>query len=156
MKILQTIALAATLMLPAMAALPRTAHAEPQDHTMHVYKTPWCGCCTDWAEHMGRLGYKLEITELEDLAPVRKQAGVPDAVQGCHTAAVGGYVIEGHVPPEAIAKLLEERPSIRGIAVPGMPMGSVGMGDDPSARYDVVTFGANTVEGCSVFYQAGR
>ena len=156
MKTLQMIALAAALSLPVMAAMSRAVQAEPRDHTMHVYKTPWCGCCTAWAEHMGRLGDKFEITELKDLAPVRKQAGVPDEVQGCHTAAVGGYAIEGHVPPEAIDKLLSERPKIRGIAVPGMPMGSVGMGNDPGARYDVITFGAGTAEGSTVYYQAGR
>lgn len=156
MKNLHTAALAATLAIFAMPGLPRTAHAQPQNHTMHVYKTPWCGCCTSWAEHMDRIGYKIEITELEDLAPVRRQAGVPDGVEGCHTAAVAGYVIEGHVPPEAIAKLLKERPAIRGIAVSGMPIGSVGMGDDPGARYDVIGFGGNISEGGTVYYQAGR
>ena len=144
------------VLLSAAVALASTGAAMAQDRRMTAYKTPWCGCCTAWAEHMGRLGYKFEITELKDLAPVRKQAGVPDEVQGCHTAAVGGYAIEGHVPPEAIDKLLSERPKIRGIAVPGMPMGSVGMGNDPGARYDVITFGAGTAEGSTVYYQAGR
>ncbi|WMS43483.1 DUF411 domain-containing protein [Acuticoccus sp. MNP-M23] len=156
MKMFYAAALAATLAIVAMPGLPRTAHAEPQNHTMHVYKTPWCGCCTSWADHMDRIGYKVEITELEDLAPVRQQAGVPAGFEGCHTAAVEGYVIEGHVPPEAIAKLLKERPAIRGIAVPGMPMGSVGMGNDPRARYDVLGFGGDAAEGASVYYQAGR
>lgn len=121
--------------------------------TIHVYKTPWCGCCAAWAERMREAGFETRITELEDLAPVRRQAGVPDRLAGCHTAAVEGYVLEGHVPAPAIEKLLAERPSARGIAVPGMPAGSPGMGDDPSARYDVLTFGA---DGTRVFYEAGR
>lgn len=69
---------------------------------------------------------------------------------------IDGYVLEGHVPPQAIDKLLDERPKIHGIAVPGMPAGSVGMGYDPRASYDVVTFGAGTAEGSDVFYRAGR
>ncbi|WMS44394.1 DUF411 domain-containing protein [Acuticoccus sp. MNP-M23] len=153
MRIHKIGALAGAAMIGIIAT---SAKAEPQDHTMYVYKTPWCGCCTDWAEHMEGLGYKLEITELEDLAPVRRQAGIPDEVQGCHSAAIAGYALEGHVPPEAIAKLLEEKPDIRGIAVPGMPQGSIGMGNNPRAKYNVHTFGAGTTEGSTVFYQAGR
>lgn len=145
--------LVAAVLLGAVAAPDRPARAEPTDKTLYVYKTPWCGCCTQWAEAMEQAGYTVEITELEDLSLVRRQAGVPDAVQACHTGAIGGYVIEGHVPPEAVAKLLEERPDVRGIAVPGMPMGSVGMGSDPQARYDVLTFGA---EPSAVFFEAGR
>lgn len=136
-------------------AVPAVAE-EPGDHTMHVYKTPWCGCCTAWTEYMQGLGYKVEVTELEDLALLRRQAAVPDEVQGCHVAAVDGYLLEGHVPPQAIGKLLEERPDIHGIAVPGMPQGSIGMGNDPHARYDVVTFGANSTANSTVFYRAGR
>lgn len=142
--------------MTAIAAFAGGAQADPQDHTMYVYKTPWCGCCTAWADHMKGLGYTLEITELEDLAPVRRQGGIPDEVQGCHSAAIAGYALEGHVPPEAIAKLIEERPKIRGIAVPGMPQGSIGMGNNPRAKYNVYTFGAGTSEGSTIFYQAGR
>lgn len=139
-----------------LAVLSTPASADPRNHTLYVYKTPWCGCCTAWADHMKGLGYQLEVTEVEDLAPVRRQAGIPDDVQGCHSAAIAGYAIEGHVPPEAIAKLIEERPEIRGIAVPGMPQGSIGMGNDPRARYNVYTFGPGTTEASAVFYQAGQ
>lgn len=148
------LAAATTAITALMLAAP--ASAQPKDQTLHVYKTPWCGCCTAWAEHMSGLGYEVEITELEDLAPVREQSGVPDAVKGCHSAAIAGYAIEGHVPPGAIAKLVEERPDVRGIAVPGMPMGSVGMGSDPNARYDVLSFGADGEVDADPFYQAGR
>lgn len=137
-------------------AVLRQARADEDARTLHVYKTPWCGCCGTWATRMEEAGFKVELTELDDLAPVRKQAGIPEEVAGCHSAAIGGYAIEGHVPAEAIEKLLTEKPRIRGIAVPGMPMGSPGMGDDPNASYDVVTFGPNTTGRSEVFYRAGR
>ena len=145
---------AAMLAVAAMGVTPAIA-AGPSEHTMHVYKTPWCGCCGSWTDYMKSLGYRVEVTELDDLTSLRRQAAVPDEVRGCHITAVDGYVLEGHVPPEAIAKLLDERPDVHGIAVPGMPRGSIGMGDDPKARYDVVTFGAGTAQNSSIFYQAG-
>jgi hypothetical protein len=111
---------------PAMAAV------------LEVYKTPWCGCCTAWAEAFRAAGYDVRLTDMEDLTDVRTEAGVDGDLEGCHTAEIEGYFVEGHVPLEAVAKLLEERPDIRGLAVPGMPSGSLGMGDDPEAAYDVV------------------
>ncbi|EFO30590.1 metal-binding protein [Roseibium sp. TrichSKD4] len=107
---------------------------------MTVYKTPWCGCCTAWSERMEAEGYRVVVHNMEDLTPIRQQAGVPDDMQGCHTAVVEmgkKYVVEGHVPPAAISKMLDDQPDIRGIAVPGMPAGSVGMGERPDARYTV-------------------
>ena len=148
---------AAALFAGTIAGWAQPAAAgDPSAYTMHVYKTPWCSCCGAWTDHMKRLGYKVEVTELNDLAQLRKQAGVPDEVQGCHTAAIQDYVVEGHVPPEAIAKLLDERPKDHGISVPGMPQGSVGMGDDPRAQYDVVTFDAGPAANSRVFYRAGH
>jgi len=152
--IMRPVITAAVLLAPLVAAVPVTA--QDARGIIHVYKTPWCGCCGAWAARMREAGFETRITELEDLAPVRRQAGVPDAVAGCHTAAIDGYVLEGHVPVPAIDKLLAERPEIRGIAVSGMPSGSPGMGDDPSARYDVVTFGAGSAGDFRVFYKAGR
>jgi hypothetical protein len=111
---------------PAMAAV------------LEVYKTPWCGCCTAWAEAFRAAGYGVQLTDMGDLTDVRKDTGITDDLEGCHTAEIEGYFVEGHVPLEAVAKLLEERPAIRGLAVPGMPSGSLGMGDDPEAAYDVV------------------
>ncbi|MFN3766074.1 MAG: DUF411 domain-containing protein [Aliihoeflea sp.] len=127
---------------PAMAAV------------LEVYKTPWCGCCTAWAEAFRAEGYDVQLTDMEDLTAVRENAGVADELQGCHTAEIDGYFIEGHVPLEAVAKLLEERPAISGLAVPGMPSGSLGMGDDPEAAYDVV---AVTADGrTSVYMSVGN
>jgi len=142
--------------LLAAVAGPPVAVADPSADTIHVYKTPWCGCCGAWADHMKGLGYTIETTELDDLAALRRQAAVPAGVEGCHLAVVDGYILEGHVPPQAIDKLLAERPKVHGIAVPGMPRGSIGMGNDPRAQYDVVTFGAGTTQGSEVFYRAGR
>ena len=93
-----------------------------------VYKTPTCGCCVKWVEYLQSEGFDVKAVNRDDLAPIKKQAGVPAAMSACHTALVDGYVIEGHVPAQAIRKLLQERPETRGIAVPGMPANSPGMG----------------------------
>ena len=94
---------------------------------IQVYKTPTCGCCTKWVEALKAAGLKPSISVLDDLTPVRATYGVADAVSSCHTARIGRYTIEGHVPPADILRLLEERPKALGLAVPGMPLGSPGM-----------------------------
>lgn len=108
-----------------------------------VYKTPSCGCCKGWVKAMETSGFKVEVHDLDDLAATKHAAGVPDELQACHTARIGGYVVEGHVPAADIRRLLAERPDVAGIAVPGMPMGSPGMEGAYKDRYDVVTFGGN-------------
>jgi hypothetical protein len=105
---------------------------------MTVFKSPWCGCCEAWVEIMQQAGFDVTVENREDLDPVKRQAGVPQAMEGCHTAMIEGYFVEGHVPATAVARLLSERPDIAGLAVPGMPAGSPGMGDDPAARFDVL------------------
>ena len=131
------------------------SHSDMMDHgTMHVTKSPTCGCCGAWVALAREEGYDIEVTDTDDVTTVKQENNVPDTMWACHTAMIDGYVIEGHVPFEAIAKLLEDRPDITGIAVPGMPGGSPGMGDDPTARYDVVAFGGVSGAG-EVFYQAG-
>lgn len=92
-----------------------------------VYKTPWCGCCGGWVTHMRRAGFSPKVVEVEDLAPVRQKYGIPFTLSSCHTGVVAGYVLEGHVPPADVARLLRERPKALGLAVPGMPLGSPGM-----------------------------
>lgn len=96
-----------------------------------VYKTPWCGCCKAWVTHMTRAGFRPVVKELQDLAPVRARYGIPFELSSCHTGVVGGYVIEGHVPAEDVARLLKARPKALGLTVPGMPIGSPGM-EQPS------------------------
>ena len=135
------------------------AHADTRsgvaDHgTMHVTKSPTCGCCGAWVALAREEGYEVEVTDTRDVTTVKRDADIPGEMWACHTAMIGGYVVEGHMPFEALSKLLQERPDITGIAVPGMPGGSPGMGDDPSARYDVIAFGGDAGEG-KVFYQAG-
>lgn len=121
---------------------------------MHVAKSPACGCCEAWVRIAIAQGYDVTMTDMGDVTPAKIQAGVPQSLWSCHTATVEGYVIEGHVPFEAVAKLLRERPMITGLSVPGMPMGSPGMGDDPTARFDVIAFGGDAAEG-QVYFEAG-
>lgn len=92
-----------------------------------VYKSPTCGCCGAWVEHMTAAGFQARITEVTDPGSVRSARGVPAAVASCHTAVIGGYVLEGHVSAEDVRKLLAERPDALGLAVPAMPLGSPGM-----------------------------
>ena len=107
------------------AAMPVTSGATgPQ---MTVYRSASCGCCTSWGSHIASAGYRIEDHVTENMDAVKKARGVSPQQASCHTAVVEGYVIEGHVPASAIQRLLTERPNIRGLAVPGMPMGSPGM-----------------------------
>jgi hypothetical protein len=124
-------------------AVAATATAVPGEPTLVVYKTPTCGCCRGWVSAMEKAGFKVETHDVDDLAPTKHAAGVPDELQACHTARIGGYVVEGHVPAADIRRLLAERPDIAGIAAPGMPMGSPGMEGGSKEPYDVVTFGGS-------------
>ena len=142
----------------AAAALPAAGLAKTgsgRGITMTVTKTPTCGCCSDWADLAQKAGYSVRRIDTEDYAAMKQDHGVPPHLASCHSVRVGGYVVEGHVPFEAVEKLLTERPPIAGIAVPGMPQGSPGMGDDPRARFDVIAFGGQAGDG-RVFYRAGR
>jgi len=107
-----------------------------------VYKSPWCGCCQAWADGLAADGYSVEVKPIENMDMVKKMFGVPAALEACHTALVDGYVVEGHAPTADIARLLAERPEARGIAVPGMPGGSLGMEGGESEPYDVLLFDA--------------
>jgi hypothetical protein len=123
---------------------------------MTVFKTPWCGCCKTWTSAMEKAGYKVIVQDMDDLSAIRRQAGVPESFEGCHTAVLGKYVLEGHVPLQAINKLLEEQPKIRGLTVPGMPAGSLGMGYDAEAKYDVLAFTLSKTDKPVVYFQAGQ
>lgn len=105
-----------------------------------VYKDPDCGCCKSWIEHLRKHGFKVVTHDTRDMPTVKTNFGVKTDLQSCHTAMVGGYVIEGHVPAADIQKLLKERPKVAGLAVPGMPMGSPGMEGPTSQKYDVIAF----------------
>jgi len=125
--------------LVALSGVPGQAQA-PKPVPVTVYKSPTCGCCGKWVEHMRANGFEVTVTDMPDVAPVKDKQGVPAALRSCHTALIGGYAIEGHVPADVIKKLLKEKPSAAGIAVPGMPMGSPGMEGPTKDTYNVVLF----------------
>ena len=110
--------------LAAGIAVPVRAQARP---TIDVVKTPTCGCCGGWIAHMRQAGFQVRVRDVPDTTPFARRLGVPDDLRSCHTASVGGYAVEGHVPAADVRRLLSERPQAAGIAVPGMPMGSPGM-----------------------------
>lgn len=124
----------------ALAATVVPAFAAADAEVFTVYKDPNCGCCKLWADAYKVAGYRIEIVEERDLISLKKKLGVPLDIQGCHTALYRGQFLEGHVPLEA-ARMLEGRTDLAGLVVPGMPAGSLGMGDDPSASYDVIGVG---------------
>ncbi len=131
----------------ALAAAPAAAGTRP---TVRVTKDPHCGCCNGWVDHLRAAGFDVEAVDSADLNRVKARLGVPQALASCHTAEVAGYVVEGHVPAGAIERLLAEKPAARGLAVPGMPIGSPGMeveGAEPDT-YEVILFGPS---GRSVF-----
>jgi hypothetical protein len=132
---LPAVLLLAASSVGAAAQTPATAPAP-----VAVYKSATCGCCAKWNDHMRTAGFEVNSTDLPDVAAVKDKHGVPPALRSCHTAIVGGYVIEGHVPADVIKKLLRERPAVVGIAVPGMPSGSPGMEGSRVDSYNVVTF----------------
>lgn len=108
-----------------------------------VYKSPTCGCCDKWVEHMQDAGFSVEPRDRVDLDPVKAEHGIARHLQSCHTAVIDGYVVEGHVPADLVRRMLDERPDIRGLAVPGMPMGSPGMEGPYTERYDVLAIGSD-------------
>jgi hypothetical protein len=109
--------------------------------TVNVYKSASCGCCSSWVEHMRAAGFQMVTHDTEDFDGVKKKNRVPADLTSCHTAVVGGYVIEGHVPADIVKRLLAEKPNVIGLAVPGMPVGAPGMEvPGQSTPYAVLTF----------------
>jgi hypothetical protein len=110
---------------------------------IEIWKTPTCGCCKMWVDHMQKAGFRPTVHDLDDVSPIKRKLKVPAALQSCHTAVVGGYAIEGHVPADLVRQVLKQKPAIAGLAVPGMPMGSPGMDGPRKDPYDVVAFEQN-------------
>ena len=109
-----------------------------------VYKSPTCACCADWVTHLRDNGFSVDVKEEVSMRPIKRRAKVPQQLASCHTATIGGYVVEGHVPAEQIERLLRQKPSLHGISVPGMPVGSPGMErGDRVEPYSVVGFTAS-------------
>lgn len=109
--------------------------------TIKIWKDPNCGCCTSWATHLRRNGFIVTVTDTAAMRDVKARLGVPPELASCHTAEIAGYIIEGHVPAHAITRLIAEKSNGRGLAVPGMPIGSPGMEGGTPEIYDVVLFG---------------
>ncbi len=92
-----------------------------------VYKSPWCGCCGQWVEHLRNNGFDVTVRDFEDMDPIKARFGVPSDLESCHTAVIEDYVVEGHVPAADIRRLLAEKPAARGLSAPGMPGNAPGM-----------------------------
>ena len=111
----------------AWMGLPLSAWAAGNDSLITVWKNPDCGCCKEWVTHLKKNGFEVVTNDIPDTAPIRQKLGLPAKFGSCHTAQLGGYVLEGHVPAQEIKRLLREKPKAVGLAVPGMPVGSPGM-----------------------------
>lgn len=123
------------------ALLPGDSVAGEKQAT--IYKDPNCGCCTEHGKYLEEHGYAVKIIETDNIEGVKQMAGVPEVMGSCHTAMIGEYVVEGHVPIKAIEKLLAEKPAVKGISLPGMPLGSPGMNGPKEEPFVVYTFGGD-------------
>jgi len=155
--ILRSLALCAALTVawPSMAQPPQAGSRQAASPfvtsggsgqalpTVEVYKSPQCGCCKTWAEHLQKNGFTVILHEVGDVPAARKKLGMPNRFGSCHTAKVGQYLVEGHVPAADIKKLLKNKPKAIGLAVPAMPPGSPGMESDHPVPYDTLLIGVN-------------
>jgi hypothetical protein len=150
--ITKAIAIAALMLAGMSPALHAQAAARPAARPaataavtptkVVVYKSPTCGCCGAWIDYMRANGFTVEVHNQDDLTALKRASGISAANESCHTAQVGGYVVEGHVPVSAIRRMLRERPAIAGLAVPGMVAGTPGMEQgNAHPPYDVVAVG---------------
>lgn len=119
-----------------------------------IYKSPTCGCCKKWASYLQDNGFKVTQVDTQSMRAVKTKMGVPQAMASCHTAIVDGYVVEGHVPVKEIRRMLEQKPAIKGITVPGMPIGSPGM--EQGARKDSYDVLAIQHDGSATIYERYR
>lgn len=117
-----------------------------------VYKSPTCGCCSAWVDHLKDSGFQVKAYNMQNMNEIKQRLGVTPKLASCHTAVVDGYVIEGHVPATDIKRLLKERPQVKGLTVPGMPMGSPGMEGPRKDHFDVLTFDADNKTGIYAQY----
>lgn len=123
--------------LAAWSAVPVLAARAAQPLPVMLYKNPQCDCCEAYGAYLQRNGFAVTIQPSNDLILINRQHGVPEVLDGCHTSLIGEYVVIGHMPIVAIRKLLAEKPDMIGISLPGMPNGTPGMGDDPTAHFTV-------------------
>ena len=126
-------------LVAAIAAAPAIVRAQSAP-LVEIWKSPQCECCDDWTKHMQKNGFATKVNVVRDTTSARRAARIDDKLASCHTARVGGYSIEGHVPAKDIRRLLAEKPKAIGLAVPGMPQSAPGM-DNPGYPYDVLLVG---------------
>ncbi|MBL8470813.1 MAG: DUF411 domain-containing protein [Rhodocyclaceae bacterium] len=126
------------VLFAALALGTITAGEVWASEVVDIYKSPYCGCCGKWADHLRSAGFEVRTHEVTDVPAARKNLGMPDRFGSCHTAKVAGYVIEGHVPAADIRRLLTEKPRALGLAVPSMPPGSPGMESPQPVSYDTL------------------
>ena len=119
------------------------AVAETDMKEIMVYKSPTCGCCKKWVKHLENEGFNVTSKNMRNMDPIKNEVGIKRQYQSCHTAKIGKYFIEGHVPAKDIRRLLKEKPDIKGLSAPGMPMGSPGMEGPRKDKYDVVAIDKN-------------
>lgn len=129
------------LAMTALAAAWLPIRKAAASSSIQLFKDPSCDCCTGHAAYLQQQGFVVEIIETADLPAVKSTHGIPDELAGCHTILIDRYVVEGHVPASAIRKLLAERPAIKGISLPGMPLGSPGMSGEKEGPLQVVVIG---------------
>jgi hypothetical protein len=133
---------AAVLFVSGAGAFAQAPSTKSDVRSMQVYKAPTCGCCGKWIAHLQAAGFTVSSLDMADVTPIKDKFRVPSALRSCHTALVGGYVVEGHVPADVIEQLLKDKPQVLGIAVPGMPIGSPGMEVEgrPADSYQILAF----------------
>lgn len=139
MRILLSLLLLTVLVLPCAALAEESVKAT-------VYKDPNCGCCHNYVSYLRENGFAVEVVDTGDLSSIKRQSGVPEDLAGCHSTLVGGYVVEGHVPIAIVKRMLQEKPAIRGISLPGMPLGSPGMDgvkEGPFVVYEIAKDGGS-------------
>jgi hypothetical protein len=131
-------------MTALLAAGPAVAFAaateDRKSYVVNVYKSSTCGCCGKWIDHMRAAGFTVQSSDVPDVNVYKIHYGVSPQIASCHTALVEDYVVEGHVPAEDVARLLREKPAVKGIAVPGMPIGSPGMEGPNPVAYETLSF----------------
>jgi len=155
MKMKKIATLAITILLLSSVALIMVSNSKGSDELKgleaKVYKTSNCNCCDLHVGYMRSYGIRVEVIEMQDISAVKESLGIPEELESCHTAVMDGYFVEGHVPVEAISKLVKEKPAVKGIALPGMPSGSPGM---PGAK--TKAFVIHAVKGDGEFYEFMR
>ncbi len=127
-------------------ATAKATGANPALTVVTTYRSPTCGCCVGWEEYLEEAGFEVESVVTDDVTAIKDDLQIPDEMRSCHTAIIGDYFIEGHVPIEAIQKLLEEQPEIDGIALPGMVQGSPGMSGEKSEPFVIYSVTDGSVD----------